>query len=63
VQVGLPTEESREGRRDAPAFPFPFPVGPKPDLSDYATAPWHFLYFLPLPHGHGAFRGTLSLMT
>ena len=24
-------------------------------------APWHFLYFLPLPHGHGAFLGTLSL--
>src|SRR5512132_237357 len=27
----------------------------------YAAAPWHFLYFLPLPHGQGALRGTLSL--
>ena len=23
------------------------------------TPPWHFLYFLPLPHGHGALRPTL----
>ena len=22
--------------------------------------PWHFLYFLPLPHGHGSFRPTFS---
>ena len=22
--------------------------------------PWHCLYFLPLPHGHGALRGILS---
>ena len=22
--------------------------------------PWHFLYFLPLPHGHGSFRPTLG---
>lgn len=22
----------------------------------YASAPWHFLYFLPEPHGHGSFR-------
>ena len=27
----------------------------------YATAPWHFLYFLPLPQGQGALRPTLSL--
>ena len=32
-------------------------------LAHQATAPWHFLYFLPLPHGHGALRGTLSLIT
>src|SRR5215831_19753641 len=24
------------------------------------TAPQHFLYFLPLPHGHGSFRPTLG---
>jgi hypothetical protein len=23
-------------------------------------APWHFLYFLPEPHGHGSLRPTLS---
>src|SRR5687768_16737328 len=24
------------------------------------VAPWHFLYFLPLPHGHGSFRPTFG---
>src|SRR5207302_4323020 len=24
----------------------------------YAAAPWHFLNFLPLPHGHGSLRPT-----
>src|SRR5688572_14301184 len=24
------------------------------------TAPWHFLYFLPLPQGHGSLRSTLA---
>src|SRR6185503_20292672 len=24
------------------------------------TAPWHFLYFLPLPQGHGSFRPTFG---
>src|SRR5271155_3898432 len=24
--------------------------------NDDRDAPWHFLYFLPLPHGHGALR-------
>src|SRR5687767_14210892 len=23
-------------------------------------APWHFLYFLPLPHGHGSLRPTFG---
>src|SRR3954452_19955155 len=38
------------------------PEGPARSTSGvvYATAPWHFLYFLPLPQGHGALRGTLS---
>jgi len=27
----------------------------------YAVIPWHFLYFLPDPHGQGAFRGTFPL--
>src|SRR4051812_19481729 len=26
----------------------------------HAAAPWHFLYFLPLPHGHGSFRPTFG---
>ncbi len=25
-----------------------------------AAAPWHFLYFLPEPHGHGSLRPTLG---
>src|ERR1700753_3772980 len=25
-----------------------------------ASAPWHFLYFLPEPHGQGSLRPTLS---
>jgi hypothetical protein len=29
--------------------------------STQTVAPWHFLYFLPLPHGQGALRGTFSL--
>ena len=24
----------------------------------WITAPWHFLYFNPLPQGHGSFRAT-----
>src|SRR4029077_10197190 len=28
--------------------------------SHAAFAPWHFLYFRPLPHGHGSFRPTLG---
>ena len=29
-------------------------------IVDYAAAPWHFLYFLPEPQGHGSLRPTLS---
>src|SRR5580765_1221955 len=25
-----------------------------------AAAPWHFLYFFPLPHGQGSFRPTFG---
>jgi hypothetical protein len=25
------------------------------------TRPWHFLYFLPLPHGHGSLRPTFAI--
>ena len=39
-------------RRPQPAF-----------RTSYTTAPWHFLYFFPEPHGQGALRGTLSLIT
>src|SRR5690606_22383777 len=28
-----------------------------------ATAPWHFLYFLPLPQGQGSLRPTFSVVT
>src|SRR3954468_20765049 len=26
----------------------------------YVSCPWHFLYFLPLPHGHGSLRPTFG---
>src|SRR5580693_9465433 len=26
----------------------------------YASTPWHFLYFFPLPHGQGSLRPTFS---
>ncbi len=29
-------------------------------LDAQAAAPWHFLYFLPLPHGHGSLRPTFG---
>ena len=29
-------------------------------LPSYAALPWHFLYFLPLPHGHGSLRPTFG---
>src|ERR1019366_8529172 len=29
-------------------------------VRDYAFAPWHFLNFFPLPHGHGSLRPTLD---
>jgi hypothetical protein len=25
--------------------------------------PWHFLYFFPLPHGHGSFRPTFDAVS
>jgi hypothetical protein len=30
-----------------------------PPASDSFT-PWHFLYFFPLPHGHGSLRPTFG---
>ena len=27
----------------------------------YATRPWQFLYFLPLPHGQGSFLPTVAV--
>src|SRR4051794_23987696 len=27
------------------------------------SAPWHFLYFLPLPHGHGSLRPVFFVAT
>lgn len=32
-------------------------------LAPYPCAPWHFLYFLPDPHGQGSFRPTFSPVT
>ena len=29
-------------------------------LFSHAACPWHFLYFFPLPHGHGSLRPTLG---
>src|SRR5882762_3745339 len=42
----------------------PTQVGPRDEerrrVSGYAAAPWHFLYFFPLPHGQGSFRPTFG---
>lgn len=32
-------------------------------LKDITLQPQHFLYFLPLPQGHGSFLPTFSLLT
>ena len=32
----------------------------RPRCRHAAPAPWHFLYFLPLPHGHGSLRPTFG---
>ncbi len=32
----------------------------EPGSSPEPYAPWHFLYFLPLPHGHGSLRPTFG---
>src|SRR4051795_9250669 len=57
AQRGDATPRRREGGheswRDA---------GQSIERLSYAAAPWHFLYFSPLPHGHGALRGVLSLI-
>ena len=50
-------EQHREAGEEQP------PRGISHVAGAYTTAPWHFLYFFPEPHGHGALRGTLSLIT
>src|SRR5262245_36967820 len=37
--------------------------GKAPLWIDHASRPWHFLYFLPEPHGHGSLRPTLASAT
>jgi len=32
-------------------------------MRSQAVAPWHFLYFLPEPHGQGSLRPTFSPVT
>lgn len=34
--------------------------GAAPAGREAFQTPWHFLYFFPLPHGHGSFRPTRS---
>src|SRR5436309_373826 len=38
----------------------PLVAPPEPPLGGGPAAPWHFLYFLPLPHGQGSLRPILS---
>src|ERR1041384_2283471 len=35
-------------------------IAPFSNRRPQTHAPWHFLYFLPLPHGHGSFLPTLG---
>ena len=34
----------------------------RPKLPLYLSRPQHFLYFFPLPHGHGSFLPTRSFL-
>ncbi len=49
-----------------PLFPWSLPGSPASDLCSLGWlgpcfyAPWHFLYFFPLPHGQGSLRPTFS---
>ena len=36
------------------------PLGWQGRSAGYSPAPWHCLYFLPLPHGHGSLRPTFG---
>ena len=36
------------------------PKVPRPSSAEPLYAPWHFLYFFPLPQGQGSLRPTLS---
>src|SRR5262249_48773107 len=38
----------------------PEALDPHASGDDAEAAPWHFLYFLPLPHGQGSLRPTLG---
>jgi hypothetical protein len=33
---------------------------PHPSSAEPLHVPWHFLYFFPLPQGHGSLRPTFS---
>ena len=53
----------RRSEREHPDPGLPQPAGAAALVScgaAYAAAPWHFLYFLPLPHGQSSLRPTLS---
>ncbi len=45
-RAGLQHPSGPHGRLQAPVL--------------HAAAPWHFLYFFPLPHGHGSLRPTFG---
>src|SRR5271157_1645150 len=49
----------RKGRETIPR-PFKATCNASPTAGGYFSAPWHFLYFFPLPQGQGSLRPTFS---
>ena len=62
--VGTPAAPRYSARAAARfASPLPPSSSPPPPVTDpppSSSLPWHFLYFLPEPHGHGSLRPTLG---
>ena len=60
MSVRVSIASSRKGRLPLPSRQTVAPW--HPIAIHGASAPWHFLYFLPLPHGHGIVASDLRLV-
>src|ERR1044072_2111295 len=62
-KINPPTQRDRDATRRRSAPHAPTERDSRTHYSDAAASsslPWHFLYFLPEPHGHGSLRPTLG---